>query len=96
MIQHCLPLGSLITAVDTNAHAFPVGQALMLYIWVPSGNTGTVTISNTAGVTANNLVGGIVIPKGTVPFPIGPLKEMDDLAYQFSNAADTFTILVLR
>lgn len=95
-IQHCLPKGSLVSGADTLAHAFPAGPALMLYIWVPSGNTGTVTISDTAGITATNLVGGIVIPKGATPFPIGPLKEMEDLAYQFSNAADTFTILVLR
>lgn len=96
MIQHCLPHGSLISAEDTAAHAFPVGQALTLYIWVPATNTGTVKISDTAGITGGNLVGGITLPAGLTPFPIWPLKEMDDLAYQFSANTDSFTILVLR
>lgn len=95
-LQHCLPQGSLISGADTTAHAFPAGQALSLYIWVPGTNLGTVKISDAAGITGGNLVGGLTLPAGLTPFPIWPLKEMEDLAYQFSNAADSFTILVLR
>ncbi len=95
-LQHTLPKGSLISGADTSAHAFPDGNALTLYIYVPPGNAGTVKISDTAGITGGNLVGGITLPAGLTPWPIWPLKEMQDLAYQFSNAADSFTILVLR
>lgn len=93
-LQHALPKGSLISAADTSAHAFPAGTALTLLVSVPSGNAGTVKISDTAGITAGNLVGGLTLPAGVTT--IWPLKEMEDLAYQFSNAADSFTILVLR
>ena len=47
MLQHCLPKGSLFTATDTVAHAFPVGQALSVYFWVAAANGGTVAIAST-------------------------------------------------
>lgn len=90
------PLGVAVAGADTNAHAFADDAAAGVYIWVPSGNTGTVTVSDAAGITANSLVGGIVIPKGLAPFFLGPLLNMGSLAYQFSNAADSFSYLVVR
>lgn len=94
------PLGGTITAADTAAHAFPTGPARALIIQTPAGNTGSITISDTAGIVGGNLTGGIVVLKGTgVTIPqlyIGPLQNLESLAYQAANANDVINFLVLR
>lgn len=98
MLQRCQsPLGGTITAPDTTAHAMPTGLALFVYFSTPSTNVGNITISDANGITGGNLVGGIVIPKGTtLAFPIGPLLNLESLAYQAANGADVLNYLVVR
>lgn len=98
MLQRCTsPLGGTITAPDTAAHAMPPGLALFVYFSTPSTNAGNITISDTAGIVTGNVTGGIVIPKGTtLAFPIGPLLNLESLAYQSANANDVINYLVVR
>jgi hypothetical protein len=89
------PKGGTITAANTTATAFPTIPALMLYVYAPSANAGTVKIGDAAGITGGNLGGGITIPKGLVNFPIGPILNLESLAYQFTSAGDTLEYLLI-
>lgn len=96
MLQRCTnPVGGTITAADTNATAFPVLTTMMVYLYAPSANVGTVKVGDANGITGNNLAGGITIPKGLVTHPIGPILNFESLAYQFTNAGDTLQYLAI-
>jgi len=95
------PLGGTITAADTTAHAFPTGPARMIVITTPSANVGSITISDTAGIAGGNLTGGIPVAKGTgsgslPPLVLGPLQNLESLAYQSANANDVLNFIVFR
>lgn len=89
------PKGGTITASNTNAVAFPTIPAMMVYVFAPSANAGTVKIGDAAGIVANNLAGGITIAKGLVHPPIGPLLNLESLAVQFTSAGDTLEYLLI-
>lgn len=97
MLQRCTnPKGGTVTAASTNAAALPAQPCLFVYFSTPSANTGNITISDAAGITGGNLVGGIVIPRNTtLNFPIGPILKLSDLAYQAANANDVLNYLVV-
>ena len=85
--------GRTVTGPDTNAHAFPDEPVAFVYLSTPSGNLGTVTITDAGGS------GGLVLGAGvgvTIPVVcIGPILNLASLSYEFSNAADTLNYLVI-
>ncbi len=87
------PKGYTVTAADTNAHAFPTAPAAFVWLTTPSGNSGTVTITDAGGS------GGIVLGAGVgISIPavkLGPILSLDSLSYQFSHSGDTLNYLVL-
>ena len=97
MLQRCSdPKGGTVAAPDTAAHPLPTMPAMFVYFSTPSTNVGNITLSDAFGISGGNLTGGIVIPKGTtLAFPIGPLLNLNALAYQSANAGDVLNYLVV-
>ncbi len=77
----------VITAADALVTAFPT--LVVGFVWLQAGSANAGTVKLLASDVGNAYaVGGIVIPS-TYPIKIGPIENLEALAYQFTTAGDT-------
>jgi hypothetical protein len=80
-----------ISGADTAAHLFTAQPARFAVFQAPTGNAGTVTILGVDGTGAAD-ADGLVLAAGDVS-PAMPCRDLGQLAYKFSNAADFLKVL---
>lgn len=93
MLQLCQTTRSLAVAPgDTTARRFAAAPARWVLFQAPASNAGTVTLLGVDG-SALDPAGPALAAGGTLLLPVGTVRDLSQLGYRLSNAADALTLL---